>query len=111
MKMQSVQWSRFPHSVDVRFILPLFFLPLTSVFSSVSVSISPASRNISRNEEQWRVTGFNPDFTKPDPDDMTMICSVEFENEEIFKGFKQRDTSDKSQVIIDEDYQMAWIQW
>ena len=50
-------------------------------------------------------------FEKLDPYDMTMICSVEFENEEIFKGFKQRDTSDKSQVIIDEDYQMAWIQW
>ena len=75
------------------------------------MSISPASRNISRNEEQWWVTGFNPDFTKPDPDDMTMICSVEFENEEIFKGFKQREPSAKSQVIIDEDYQMAWIQW
>ena len=77
------------------------------------MSISPASRNISRNEEQWRVTGFNPDFTKPDPYDMTMICSVDFTNyEEMYKAFHRNYRSDKPiDVIFDEYYQTIWFVW
>lgn len=62
-------------------------------------------------EDQWWATGFNPEFTNPDPYDMTMICSVDFLNEDLYKAFKINRKKDNEQVIYDKDYHTAWIMW
>lgn len=69
--------------------------------------------NWAPTEEQWWVTGFNPDYTNPNPDEMTMICSVDFTNyEEMYKAFHRNYISDKPiDVIFDEYYQTIWFVW
>ena len=64
-------------------------------------------------EDQWWVTGFNPDYTNPNPDEMTMICSVDFTNyEEMCEAFLRNYTSDEPiDVIFDEYYETTWFVW
>lgn len=42
---------------------------------------------------------------------MTMICSVDFLNEDLYKAFKKTQEEDNEQVIYDKDYHTAWIMW
>ncbi len=64
-------------------------------------------------EDQWWVTGFNPDFTKPDPYDMTMICSVCFlSNPNIYNAAKDGFLKNKyKNLIYDDTYKTIWVIW
>ena len=77
---------------------------LTKRLNSQTVNWAPI-------EDQWWVTGFNPEFTNPDPYDMTMICSVDFENKEIYEAFESVYRPDNEKIIFDYDYNMIWIRW
>ena len=61
------------------------------------------------NEEQWWITGFNPEFTKPDPYNMTMLCSVNFETEDFFEAFIATYKPDNEEIIFYTEYCMVWI--
>ena len=90
-----------------------FNMPMTLSLYKGSGSQMESIFNWAPTEDQWWVTGFNPDFTKPDPYDMTMICSVDFTNyEEMYKAFHRNYRSDKPiDVIFDEYYQTMWFVW
>ena len=60
-------------------------------------------------EDQWWATGFNPEFTNPDPYDMTMICSVDFETEYFYTDFVATYRPHNEKIIFDGDYNMIWI--
>lgn len=63
------------------------------------------------NEPQWWITGFNPEFTEPNPNTMAMICSVDFENENLYNSFKETHQSENEHLIFDKDYNTVWIIW
>lgn len=63
------------------------------------------------DEDQWWATGFNPEFTNPDPYDMTMICSVDFETEYFYTDFVATYRPHNEKIIFDGDYNMIWIMW
>ena len=64
-------------------------------------------------DDQWWATGFNPEFTNPDPYDMTMICSVDFTDcEEMCEAFLTNYTNDEPiYVIFNECYETIWFVW
>ena len=88
-----------------------FNMPMTLSLYKGSGSQMESIFNWAPIEDQWWVTGFNPEFTNPDPYDMTMICSVEFENKEIYEAFESVYRPDNEKIIFDYDYNMIWIRW
>ena len=88
-----------------------FNMPMTLSLYKGSGSQMESIFNWAPTEDQWWVTGFNPEFTNPDPYDMTMICSVEFENKEIYEAFESVYRPDNEKIIFDYDYNMIWIMW
>ena len=88
-----------------------FNMPMTLSLYKGSGSQMESIFNWAPTEDQWWVTGFNPEFTNPDPYDMTMICSVEFENKEIYEAFESVYRPDNEKIIFDYDYNMIWIRW
>ncbi len=70
-------------------------------------------------DEQWWITGFNPEYTEPNPDVMVSVASVDLSgNKDLFDAILQADeTNDyrydlkRENLIIDEKTQTVWIQW
>lgn len=88
-----------------------FNMPMTLSLYKGSGSQMESIFNWAPIEDQWWATGFNPEFTNPDPYDMTMICSVDFLNDDLYNAFKETREEDNEQVIYDKDYHTAWIMW
>lgn len=64
------------------------------------------------SEEQWWITGFNINYTKPDPNVMTIIGSVDFtENPDMYNEFKSTYETDNETIIFDNDKKTVWIIW
>ena len=47
----------------------------------------------------------------PNPDEMTMICSVDFETEDFYTDFVATHRPHNEKNIFDGDYNMIWIMW
>ena len=68
------------------------------------------------NEEQWWIAGFNTNYAEPEPDIMTMICSVDFTgHEEMYERFKKTSYiltgSGTTSFTYDDIYHTVWIVW
>ena len=63
------------------------------------------------DEPQWWATGFNPHCTKPEPDDMVMICSVDFSDKpEMYDSVKKaKDQKQNAELIFDDNRYTVWI--
>ena len=62
-------------------------------------------------EKQWWITGFNPDYTEPVPEDMITICSIDFtEKSEMWKSVVN-DLSVYDNILCDLDNKTVWIVW
>ena len=69
--------------------------------------------------EQWWITGFNPEFTEPNPDIMASVASVDLSgNKKLFDAILNADEIDdyyhelkRENLIFDEKTQTVWIQW
>lgn len=66
------------------------------------------------DEPQWWATGFNPHYTKPEPDEMVMICSVDFSGkQELYWSLKNTDPlkfiNQNAELIFDDQYHTVWI--
>lgn len=88
-----------------------FNMPMTLSLYKGSGSQMESIFNWAYTEEQWWVTGFNPEFTEPDPYEMTMICSVDFLNNDLYEAFKETRKKHNEQIVFDDDYHTAWIMW
>ena len=70
----------------------------------------------SPNQEQWWITGFNPNFTSSDPEIMVTLGSVDFTgHEDMYEALKS-DITKKSPdlldfLIFDNDNYTVWILW
>ena len=62
---------------------------------------------------QWWITGFNPEFDNPDPNLMQMICSVNFNDDELYEGFVEsyRQIKGDAQLLFDKENNTVWIMW
>ena len=69
----------------------------------------------SPNQEQWWITGFNPNFTSSDPEIMVTLGSVDFTgHQEMYWELKNNIENDlklKEFVIFDDNNFTAWILW
>lgn len=65
------------------------------------------------NQKQWWITGFNPDYTEPNPEIMTIINSVDFTgNEDMYYALKEKCLSENTvEMIFDDEYKTVWIVW
>lgn len=67
------------------------------------------------NEEQWWITGFNPDFSDPNVNDMVSLGTIDFsEHEDMFNSLKNNVMEDeylKDFMIFDEDGHTVWLIW
>lgn len=69
------------------------------------------------NEEQWWVTGFNPEYGDANPELMVSMGKIDFTGkEELFEAIVYSDEEAwrnmaKDQIIFDEDGQILWIMW
>lgn len=73
--------------------------------------ISKTIFNWAPTEEQWWITGFNPEFSNPNPQNMVMVCSIDFENEEFYNAFVNYYEPDKETILFDEEFNTIWIMW
>lgn len=88
-------------------------LPMTLALYNVS---NDNAENIfiwNPSERQWWVTGFNPKFDNPDPDEMQMICSVNFIDDGLYKSFVEtyRNIKGNAQLLFDDENHTVWIMW
>ena len=64
------------------------------------------------NQKQWWITGFNPEFTEPNPDVMVSLGTVDFTGREgMFNALKkevQTNSMLKDYLIFDEDGHTVW---
>lgn len=70
------------------------------------------------NQKQWWITGFNPNYTEPNPEIMTIINSVDFsENEGMYYALRESYMNTNpvetnfSEMIFDDEYKTVWIVW
>ncbi len=67
------------------------------------------------NENQWWITGFNPEYSDPNPNVMVTIGSIDFTgHEDMYESLKSRFALLKSMdrsLIFDDEYNTVWIVW
>jgi hypothetical protein len=65
------------------------------------------------DENQWWITGFNPEFTEPDPNVMVTIGSVDFTGyQDMYNSLKLTAIDeDYNNLIFDDQYHTVWILW
>ena len=67
------------------------------------------------NEEQWWITGFNPQFNHPDVKVMVSLGSIDFSgHEDMFNSLKNQTINKdelKDFMIFDEDGHTVWMTW
>jgi len=67
------------------------------------------------DKDQWWITGFNPHYTEPVPENMTTIYSVDFsapEYSSMYFDFKNLYRSEfPIDIIFDDDLKMIWTVW
>ena len=67
------------------------------------------------DEEQWWITGFNPDFGNPKVDDMVSLGTIDFSgHEDMFTSLKEnvcKNDKLKDYMIFDEDGHTIWLIW
>ena len=115
LDLDSVLPSDTPHYDVVDFELPMT-LSLYNYYSETNIQNIFSWRP---ETPQWWVTGFNPNFTTPDPEVMISVGSVDFSGHtELYNGLKtassnKMDTDKKYQdyLIFDEDGHTVWIIW
>lgn len=63
------------------------------------------------DEPQWWITGFNPYYTEPDPDKMTMVCSINFSRRtDVYDSLKKmRRQEQDAELLFDDEYHTVWI--
>jgi len=62
-------------------------------------------------EDQWWITGFNPDYTEPNPEDMITICSIDFTEKSEMWDSIVNDLSIYDNIMFDKKYHTVWIVW
>lgn len=65
-------------------------------------------------ENQWWITGFNTKYEFPNPNDMVMICSVDFSvHSSMYKSFKNNYKSNNNNAIFifDDEKETVWLVW
>jgi len=66
---------------------------------------------------QWWITGFNPNFTEPNPDVMVSLGTIDFTGrEDMFNALKFGVLNSdkeylKDYIIFDEDGHTVWLIW
>lgn len=90
-----------------------FNLPMTLSLYRLDDGFSENIFSWVPNENQWWITGFNPDYTEPSPHLMVTIGSVDFTGyEEMYENFKETYKQEKNaNFIFDDDYHTVWILW
>lgn len=65
------------------------------------------------DEPQWWITGFNPDFTEPDPNIMVAVVSINFTGyEEMYEAAKSNFLKQSHEgLIFDDKYNTIWMVW
>ena len=67
------------------------------------------------DEEQWWITGFNPDFGNHKVDDMVSLGTIDFSgHEDMFTSLKEnvcKNDKLKDYMIFDEDGHTIWLIW
>ena len=95
-----------------------FELPMTlSLFNSYGDRVENVFSWVP-NQKQWWITGFNPNYTEPNPEIMTIINSVDFsENEGMYYALRESYMNTNpvetnfSEMIFDDEYKTVWIVW
>ncbi len=62
-------------------------------------------------EPQWWITGFNPDYTEPDPEDMITVCSIDFTEKSEMWDSIEINLSKYDNIMLDEEHHTVWIVW
>jgi hypothetical protein len=66
-------------------------------------------------EDQWWITGFNPDFTSPDAAKMAVLGTLDFSGREgMFSKLKdavENEPKLRDYMIFDEDGHTVWLIW
>ena len=66
-------------------------------------------------KKQWWITGFNPNFTEPNPYDMVLLGSVDFSSRpDFYISFKNAINKQKKLskfIICDDNSKKVWIIW
>ena len=71
--------------------------------------------NWAPTEKQWWITGFNPEFTNPNPKNMAMVCSIDFLNNDLYSAFKNESIRNQNKkgygLLFDDEYNTVWLLW
>ena len=67
-------------------------------------------------DEQWWITGFNPEFTEPVPEEMVVIGSIDFSsNKEVYNSFRKGPVRfvnmDGNNIVFDDENYKVWVIW
>jgi hypothetical protein len=68
-------------------------------------------------EDQWWITGFNPEFASPDKEKMAVIGTLDFSGRKPYYDAleeamsKPENSSKKDYLIFDEDGHTVWLIW
>ncbi len=68
------------------------------------------------DENQWWITGFNPEFDKPNPNDMVMVGNIDFSGrEEMYENLRiameEAKNKKKREYLLFDDNNTVWILW
>jgi len=90
-----------------------FLLPMTLSLYNIEDSQIQNVFTWAPDENQWWITGFNPEFTDPDPEKMVMVSSVDFsEQEGMYHAFKESyEPNELFDIIFDDELEIAWFAW
>jgi len=71
--------------------------------------------NWASDDDQWWITGFNPNFPDPNPNDMVIIGTIDFSGRknmyDLLKAQTASDSELSDYVIFDDDELTAWVIW
>ncbi|MDR1638430.1 MAG: DUF4474 domain-containing protein, partial [Clostridiales bacterium] len=79
-----------------------------------AASIEPVF-NWAPKEDQWWITGFNPEFDNPSTADMVVLGSVDFSSRtDVYESMKKetlKEASLKKHVVFDDEDSIMWLVW
>jgi len=92
-----------------------FELPMTlNLYNYYNSKDITSIFNWAPTEKQWWITGFNPNFTEPNPYDMVLLGSVNFTgHEDLYNSLKNSMSKDirKNYMIFDDTNRTVWLTW
>ena len=89
-----------------------FTLPMTLSLYNYNENGIDTIFNWAPDEEQWWITGWNPEYMRPNKYEMVMVGSIDFTgHEDMFDSLTDRTQKNSDKILYDDESLTIWIIW